>query len=88
MDSFTSNELPVDSVSLSNPRKDSSEYLELKLQVFPSNQDHFSQKVISQIGFMLSNQTFKPPKQFGPYYFRGDSYQYFAVAGTSRIHIY
>ncbi|KAJ9162730.1 hypothetical protein P3X46_022486 [Hevea brasiliensis] len=88
MDSFSSNQLPVDSVSLSNPRKDSSEYFELKLEVFPSNQDHFNRSVISQIGFVLSNQTFKPPKPFGPFYFSGESYQYFAGEATGSKNSY
>ncbi|KAJ9141266.1 hypothetical protein P3X46_031819 [Hevea brasiliensis] len=82
MDSFRSNQLPVDSVSLSNPRKDLSEYLDLNLQVFPFDRDYFNQTIISQIGFVLSNQTFKPPKFFGPYYFIGDVYHYFAGEAT------
>ncbi|KAG8639641.1 hypothetical protein MANES_14G162000v8 [Manihot esculenta] len=83
MDSFKSNQLPVDSVSLSNPRKDSSEYLDLNLQVFPSEKDNFNRTVISEIGFLLSNQTFKPPDFFGPYYFIADAYQYFAGSNNS-----
>ncbi|XP_037496979.1 probable leucine-rich repeat receptor-like protein kinase At5g49770 [Jatropha curcas] len=69
MDSFRSNQLPVDSVSLSNPRKDSSLYLDLNLKIFPSGHDRFNRTIISGIGFVLSNQTFKPPHMFGPYYF-------------------
>ncbi|XP_065849483.1 leucine-rich repeat receptor protein kinase HPCA1-like isoform X1 [Euphorbia lathyris] len=77
MNSFRLNQLPIDSVSLSNPRKDSSEYLDLDLQVFPASQVSFNRTVLSEIGFVLSNQTFKPPKQFGPFYFIGDVYQFF-----------
>uniref|UniRef100_A0A2N9EYE2 non-specific serine/threonine protein kinase n=1 Tax=Fagus sylvatica TaxID=28930 RepID=A0A2N9EYE2_FAGSY len=39
-----SQKLPVDSVSLSNPIKDSSENLEISLQVFPSGQDQESKE--------------------------------------------
>ena len=77
MDSFHSNQLPVDSISLtlSNPIKASSEYLEVKLKVFPYGQFSFNLTGISSIGFMLSNQTFKPHPLFGPFYFISDKYE-------------
>lgn len=68
----------MDSVTLSSPRKDSSRYLVLNLQVFPVGQDRFNRTGISSIGFELSNQTFKPPPQFGPFFFIGDPYLNFA----------
>lgn len=67
----------VDSVSLSNPEKNSEYYLVLHLQVFPFGQDHFNRTGIATIGFALSNQTFKPPPNFGPFFFNGESYKYF-----------
>ncbi|GMY05130.1 leucine-rich repeat receptor protein kinase HPCA1-like isoform X1, partial [Fagus crenata] len=73
-----SQKLPVDSVSLSNPIKDSSENLEISLQVFPSGQDRFNRKGISSIGFVLSNQTYKPPHEYGPFFFKAMPYGYFA----------
>nr|POE48274.1 putative leucine-rich repeat receptor-like protein kinase [Quercus suber] len=76
--SFHSHQIPVDSVSLtlSNPITASSEYLKVKLNVFPYGQVSFNLTGISSIGFMLSNQTFKPPPQlFGPFYFIGDKYE-------------
>ncbi|KAI3947472.1 hypothetical protein MKW92_049162 [Papaver armeniacum] len=61
---------PVDSVSLINPNKDADSYFEMSLQVFPSGKQSFSRSDIAKMGFMLSNQTFKPPaKTFGPYFF-------------------
>lgn len=75
--SFQVHELPVDSVSLSNPTNDSMQYLELSLKVFPSNQNYFNQTGTSSIGFLLSNQTFKPPKEFGPFFFNADTYRHF-----------
>ena len=75
---FKSHGLPIDVVSLSNPTKNMDNYLLLSLQVFPSGQDYFNRTGISAIGFMLSNQTFKPPKEYGPFYFIGNSYPYFA----------
>ncbi|KAL2628458.1 hypothetical protein AAZV13_07G232800 [Glycine max] len=77
MNSFKSHFLPVDSVLLSHPSKDSTQYLELSLQVFPSGQNHFNRTGAFSIGFLLSNQTFKPPKVFGPFYFVGDKYEHF-----------
>lgn len=78
MDSFMSHGQPVDSVSLSNPTRNSDHYLALSLQIFPSGQDYFNRSGISSIGFMLSNQTFKPPHDFGPFYFNASTYPYFA----------
>ena len=78
MDSFKLHQLPVDSVNLSHPRKDSSTYLVLNLQVFPFGHDRFNRTGVSSIGFALSNQTFKPPPQFGPFFFIGDAYLNFA----------
>ncbi|KAK7363901.1 hypothetical protein VNO77_06061 [Canavalia gladiata] len=77
MESFKSHYAPVDSVSLSNPTKDSTQYLRLSLQVFPSGQDHFNRTGTLIIGFLLSNQTFKSPKIFGPFYFLADKYGHF-----------
>lgn len=78
MKSFKSQNQPVDSVSLSNPLKNEVNYLVLDLEIFPSNQPYFNRSGITKIGFMLSNQTFKPPHEFGPFYFKGNTYQYFA----------
>ncbi|KAK7387637.1 hypothetical protein VNO78_22424 [Psophocarpus tetragonolobus] len=83
MRSFKSHFVSVDSVSLSNPTKDSTQYLKLNLQVFPSGQDHFNRTGISSTGFLLSNQTFKPPKDFGPFYFLADKYDHFGNSGFS-----
>ncbi|KAL6178860.1 hypothetical protein ACLB2K_050377 [Fragaria x ananassa] len=77
--SFLSHQLSVDSLSLSNLTKDSLSYLKLALAVFPQSQDRFNRKEVSSISFLLSNQTFKPQKSFGPFYFIGDDYEYFEV---------
>ncbi|KAL0364940.1 UNVERIFIED_CONTAM: putative leucine-rich repeat receptor-like protein kinase [Sesamum angustifolium] len=76
MFTFRSHSEPVDSVSLSNPTKNLDDYLSMTLQIFPSGQDYFNHTGISEIGFMLSNQTFKPPAEFGPFFFIGNSYPY------------
>ncbi len=77
MNSFQSQKLPVDSVSLSNPYKDSSEQLEISLQVFPSGQDRFNGTEISLIAYVFSNQIFKPPEGFGPFYFRANAHEFY-----------
>ncbi|EPS61254.1 hypothetical protein M569_13543, partial [Genlisea aurea] len=86
MATFQSSGFPVDSVSLSDPTKNIDSYLLLNVQVFPSGQDYFNRSGISGIGFILSNQTFKPPSGFGPYYFIPANYQYFAglAAGSHK----
>ncbi|KAH7865530.1 hypothetical protein Vadar_007839 [Vaccinium darrowii] len=74
-------QLPVDSVSLSNPTTDTNNYFVLTLEVFPpSDQDRFNLTGVSEIGFVFSNQTFKAPwspLDFGPYTFRSRPYLYF-----------
>lgn len=82
--SFQNRQLPVDSVSLSNPTKNLDDYLVIHLQVFPSSQDFFNRTGVSGIGFVLSNQTFKPPSTFGPFFFIGEGYKYFDGNRTFR----
>ncbi|CAN4108250.1 unnamed protein product [Withania somnifera] len=60
-----------------NPTKNLDDYLVIHLQVFPSSQDFFNRTGVSGIGFVLSNQTFKPPSSFGPFFFIAESYKYF-----------
>ncbi|KAG5629375.1 hypothetical protein H5410_001092 [Solanum commersonii] len=82
MQSFQNTKLPVESVSLSNPTKNLDDYLVIHLQVFPSSQDFFNRTGVSGIGFVLSNQTFKPPSSFGPFFFIGEGYKYFDGASS------
>ncbi|GMP68728.1 hypothetical protein CsSME_00028252 [Camellia sinensis var. sinensis] len=81
---FRSHQLSVDSVYLSNPTKNADDYLVLSVEFFPYGEDRFNRTGISGIGFVFSNQTFKPNNvTFGPYFFIGDLYEYFAE-GTKR----
>ena len=81
MDTFRNKSIPVDSVALSNPvRNPTSDNFELNLQVFPSQSDRFNATGILNIAFLLSNQIYKPPEFFSPYYFNGASYEYTAGA--------
>jgi hypothetical protein len=85
MQRFQNFSLPVDSVSLSNPIRDSSTMnLDLSLDVFPSGQDRFNRTGILNIGSLFSDQTFKPPEGFGPYYFL--AYPYGNFAGNLEFH--
>lgn len=77
--------LPVNSVSLSNPIKDFSEDFKIRLQVFPSGQGCFNRTGLSQVGFVFSNQIFKPPQGFGPYYFLADPVPYDCYAGNFKF---
>ncbi|CAK9151380.1 unnamed protein product [Ilex paraguariensis] len=79
---FRSNQLPVDSVSLSDPTVDVYSYLQFRLQIFPSGLDHFNRTGISTVGFVLNRQSF-PLKDYGPYFFIDDSYCCFAGANKS-----
>lgn len=77
MRAFLSHQLPVDTVSLSNPTKNLDDYLVVHLEVFPSGQDYFNRTGVSGVGFVLSNQTFKPPKEYGPFFFIAEGYKFF-----------
>ncbi|KAF7825029.1 putative leucine-rich repeat receptor-like protein kinase [Senna tora] len=57
------------SVSLQNPFFNSDDYLQVQLALFPPSGKYFNRSDIQRIGFDLSNQTYKPPPEFGPYYF-------------------
>ncbi|KAG5525679.1 hypothetical protein RHGRI_032094 [Rhododendron griersonianum] len=83
---FQSNQLPVDSVSLSNPTTNTDNYFVISLEVFPSGQDSFNRTGISGIASVLSNQIFDPPSGYGPFYFIGNPYSNFAEgsAGTKK----
>ncbi|KAK9070740.1 hypothetical protein SSX86_011142 [Deinandra increscens subsp. villosa] len=76
INSFRRSQLPVDSVSLGNPARNLDDYLEINLMVFPSGGERFNRTGILGLGFSLSNQTFKPPSSFGPYFFIGDNYDF------------
>ncbi|XP_059461838.1 leucine-rich repeat receptor protein kinase HPCA1-like [Corylus avellana] len=78
MQTFQSYDLPVDSVSLSNPTIDSFGYLGLSLQVFPSGDDRFNKTGITMIGYVLNNLSFRPPRLFGPYFLIASIYDYYA----------
>ncbi|XP_062095591.1 leucine-rich repeat receptor protein kinase HPCA1-like [Humulus lupulus] len=75
---FEKFKVKVDSIALSNPNEVSSEYLNIKLEIFPSGHDSFDRKEISDMGFALSNQTYKTPKTFGPFFFIADQYESYA----------
>ncbi|CAL4894120.1 unnamed protein product [Urochloa decumbens] len=70
------------SVSLSGIHFNSDNYIEVKTQLFPSSGVSFNVSDLIRIGFELSNQTYKPPKNFGPYYFIADPYAPLAVASS------
>ncbi|XAR56214.1 Non-specific serine/threonine protein kinase [Bertholletia excelsa] len=80
---FKSYQLPVDSLSLSNPARTIDQYVVLHLDIFPCGGDHFNQTGISNIGFLLSERPFWPPRQFGSFYFIGETYEYFAGSNKS-----
>lgn len=64
------------SVYLENPFFNSDEYLEVQVKLFPSPGMYFNRLEVLRIGFDLSNQTYKPPNIFGPYYFIASPYSF------------
>ncbi|GMH19015.1 hypothetical protein Nepgr_020856 [Nepenthes gracilis] len=71
---WTKLNLTPGSVSLQDPFFDTDDYLQVHLGLFPSMGKYFSRSEILKIGFDLSNQTYKPPPIFGPYFFIPFSY--------------
>ncbi|CAL9748659.1 unnamed protein product [Musa acuminata subsp. burmannicoides] len=80
-------DLPPGSVFLQNPFFNSDSYLQVQVQIFPSSGMYFNRSEILQIGFKLSNQTYKPPEIFGPYSFKAFQYPFPGVEGKSPIAI-
>jgi hypothetical protein len=71
---FTAHDVPVDSISIKDPSYDAVNNMKMSLEVFPSGKPQFSARDISELAFLLSNQTYKPPHEFGPYIFIGQHY--------------
>ncbi|KAL5720655.1 hypothetical protein ACHQM5_013301 [Ranunculus cassubicifolius] len=68
--------LTAGSVSLQNPFFNTDNYLQIQLYLFPPTGKYFDRTEIQTLGFSLSNQTYKPPKIFGPYYFLAFPYDF------------
>lgn len=64
------------SVFLQNPFFNIDDYLQVQVALFPSGEESFNRSEVQRIGFELSNQTYKPPKEFGPYYFIASPYAF------------
>ncbi|CAH9089883.1 unnamed protein product [Cuscuta europaea] len=73
------------SVSLMNPFFNMDDYLLVHVELFPSAGMYFNRSEVQRIGFFLSNQTFKPPPKFGPYYFIASPYTFPAEHGGTSI---
>ncbi|KAA8517585.1 hypothetical protein F0562_017785 [Nyssa sinensis] len=72
-------------VSLQNPFFNIDDYLQMHLELFPSTGKYFSRSEILRMGFALSNQTYKPPQEFGPYYFIASAYDFPADHGDTSM---
>lgn len=68
------------SVFLSDVKFNSDNYLQVQVKLFPSSGVSFNVSDLIRIGSELSNQIYKPPTNFGPYYFIADPYA--PLAGT------
>lgn len=74
-------DLTPGSVSIQNPFFNVDDYLQMQIALFPPDGKYFNRSDIQRIGFDLSNQTYKPPPEFGPFYFIASPYGF---AGTAR----
>ncbi|XP_057995764.1 leucine-rich repeat receptor protein kinase HPCA1-like isoform X4 [Hevea brasiliensis] len=83
-ETFQSEKLPVDSIRVSDQRRDMHGYLELRLQIFPSGSDRFNRTGFSMITSQLNNFGFFPPLYpFGSFHFILDDNEYFTVHNKS-----
>lgn len=73
------------SVFLQNPFFNIDDYLQVQVALFPSGEESFNRSEVQRIGFELSNQTYKPPKEFGPYYFIASPYAFQVPDGGNSI---
>lgn len=71
--------LAPSSVYISDLFFNSDNYIQLNLALFPSSGMYFNRSEIQRIGFYLSNQTYKPPDIFGPYYFLAFPYTFSGI---------
>ncbi|KAJ8752207.1 hypothetical protein K2173_003815 [Erythroxylum novogranatense] len=74
--------LPPGSVFLSSPIFNVDDYLQVQVSLFPASGIYFNRSEVQRIGFELSNQTYKPPPEFGPYYFTASPYPFPAAHGA------
>ena len=81
---FLERSIPLDSVSIHDSIFSAHNNLQMSLELFPSGKTRFSEQDVSDIGFMLSNQTYKPTG-YGPYFFIGQAYTF---ANGEIIHVY
>jgi hypothetical protein len=66
--------LRVSAVYLSDVHFNNDSYLQVQVELFPPSGTNFNTTQVSVIGFLFSNQIYKPPAKFGPYFFIGDQY--------------
>lgn len=64
------------SVSIQHPFFNVDDYLQMQLALFPPDGKYFNRSDIQRIGFYLTNQTYKPPHEFGPFYFIASPYDF------------
>jgi hypothetical protein len=71
---WTQLNLRAGAVELSDIHFNSDSYLQVQLELFPPSGTTFNKSQVSFIGSLFSNQIYKPPSKFGPYFFIGDKY--------------
>ena len=75
---WTELRLTPGSVYLWNISFNADNYLQVDVELFPSDGKYFTRLEIQLLGFLLVTQTFKPPDGFGPYSFHPLPYTNFA----------
>ncbi|XP_050214535.1 leucine-rich repeat receptor protein kinase HPCA1 [Mercurialis annua] len=73
---WTKLDLTPGSVYIQNPFFNVDDYLQVEVALFPPTGVAFNRTAVIRMGFYLSNQTYKPPEDFGPYLFIASPYPF------------
>ncbi|XP_031274243.1 probable leucine-rich repeat receptor-like protein kinase At5g49770 [Pistacia vera] len=64
------------SVFLQNPFLNTDDYLQVQVAQFPSGGLYFNSSEVEWIGLQFASQIYKPPPEFGPYFFIASPYHF------------
>ncbi|KAJ0028780.1 hypothetical protein Pint_36328 [Pistacia integerrima] len=64
------------SVFLQNPFLNTDDYLQVQVALFPSGGLYFNSSEVEWIGLQFASQIYKPPPEFGPYFFIASPYHF------------
>ncbi|CAM8924578.1 unnamed protein product [Rhodiola kirilowii] len=82
---WTKLKLSPGSVYLDNIKFNDGAYLLVDVALFPSEGKYFNRSEVQVLGYSFSNQIYKPPHPFGPYYLIASPYDFEGSSGGTSI---